>query len=64
VRTTLVSAVLTSFGMSAADVARVVGDPAFTDARISRYVSLGKGRSPISRNASFRRWETPDELQR
>jgi len=63
-RTTLVSAVLTSFGMSAADVARVVGDPAFTDARISRYASLGKGRSPISRNAAFRRWETPDELQR
>ena len=64
VRASLISAVLTSFNMSAADVARVVGDPAFSDARISRYVYLGKGRSSISRNASFRRWETPDELQR
>ena len=64
VRVQLVSAVLTSFGMSAADVTRVVGDPAFTNARISRYVYFGKGRAPISAATGFRRWETPDELTR
>lgn len=64
VRLQLVSAVLTSFGMSAADVTRIVGDPAFTNARISRYVYVGKGRAPISGGTSFRRWEVPDELTR
>jgi len=64
VRSQLVSSVLTSFGISATDVARIVADPAFTNARIARYVYLGKGRAPISGVATFRRWETPDELTR
>jgi hypothetical protein len=63
-RAALVTSVLSSLGMSAADVARVVGDAAFTNARIARYVYLGKGRAPISGTAGFRRWEVPDELTR
>ena len=64
VRAQLVTSVLASFGISVADAARIVGDPAFTNARIARYVYLGKGRAPISGNASLRRWEVPDELTR
>ena len=63
-RTQLVTAVLGSYGVSAADVARVTGDAAFTNARIARYVYLGKGRAPISGTTGFKRWETPDELKR